>query len=152
MVNKSQTGMQGVYLVAAELTGLGFIVSVTSRNAFGADLLVTDQQCNNAWSVQVKTNYEPRTFWLLNRHAKEITSPTHIYVFVNLMGSDRPKFYFVRAEFVAKHTCVEETKSGTWYSFGISDANSHLNSWKDVFGDPGPAPEPQHEPSEQNPN
>ncbi len=40
MVIKSQTGMQGVYLVAAELTHLGFIVSVTSRSTRGADLLV----------------------------------------------------------------------------------------------------------------
>src|SRR5579864_5589241 len=33
------TGMLGVYLTAAELTQLGFIVSPTSRSAFGADLL-----------------------------------------------------------------------------------------------------------------
>jgi hypothetical protein len=39
------TGMRGVYLVAAELTRLGFIVSPTSRSARGADLLVTDQEC-----------------------------------------------------------------------------------------------------------
>jgi hypothetical protein len=45
VILKSQTGMQGVYHVAAELTHLGFIVSVTSRSAFGADLLVTDQRC-----------------------------------------------------------------------------------------------------------
>ena len=29
----SRSGMQGVFLVAAELSGRGFIVSVTSRNA-----------------------------------------------------------------------------------------------------------------------
>jgi hypothetical protein len=53
------TGMRGVYLVAAELTRLGFIVSPTSRSARGADLLVTDQECQKAWSVQVKTKSEP---------------------------------------------------------------------------------------------
>jgi hypothetical protein len=52
MASKAQmTGMLGVYLVAAELSGRGFIVSPTSRSAFGADLLVTDQQCKKAWSV-----------------------------------------------------------------------------------------------------
>jgi hypothetical protein len=50
------TGMRGVYLVAAELSRLGFIASPTSRSAIGADILVTDQSCQNTFSVQVKTN------------------------------------------------------------------------------------------------
>ena len=37
------TGMRGVYLVAAELSRLGFIASPTSRSAIGADILATDQ-------------------------------------------------------------------------------------------------------------
>jgi len=43
-----QIGMQVVFLTAAELTRRGFIVSTTTRNAFGADLLVTDQRCKKA--------------------------------------------------------------------------------------------------------
>jgi hypothetical protein len=78
MVIKSHTSMQGVYLVAAELTYRGFIVSITSRNAFGADLLVTDQQCRQAWSVQVKTNHQAMSFWLVSKHARNIKSATHI--------------------------------------------------------------------------
>ncbi len=35
------TGMRGVYLVAAELSRLGFIASPTSRSAIGADILAT---------------------------------------------------------------------------------------------------------------
>ena len=55
MASKGQmTGMIGAYLVAAELSKQGFIVSPTSRSAAGADLLVTDQACLKAWSVQVK--------------------------------------------------------------------------------------------------
>jgi hypothetical protein len=37
------TGMTGVYLAAAELSRLGFVVSPTSRSARGADLLVTGE-------------------------------------------------------------------------------------------------------------
>ena len=48
---QQQSGMRGVYLVAAELVARGFIVSVTSRGAAGADLLVTDHTCARAWSV-----------------------------------------------------------------------------------------------------
>jgi len=70
MASKHQmTGMLGVYLTAAELTRLGFIVSPTSRSAAGADLLVTDHQCKKAWSVQVKTNSKPMNFWLLSKAA-----------------------------------------------------------------------------------
>jgi len=72
------TGMQGVYLVAAELTKRGLVVSPTSRSAFGADLLVTDQECKKAWSVQVKTNVGRPRFWLLNKRSRETKSDTHI--------------------------------------------------------------------------
>ena len=50
-----QIGMLGVHLVAAEFIRRGFIVALTSREAFGADLIVTDAQCGKAWSIQVKT-------------------------------------------------------------------------------------------------
>lgn len=85
MASKAQiTGMRGVYLVAAELLKIGFIVSPTSRSAFGADLLVTDQKCKRAYSVQVKTNATTFSFWLIGKKAKETISDTHIYVLVNI--------------------------------------------------------------------
>lgn len=148
MVLKSQTGMQGVYQVAAELTHLGFIVSVTSRSAFGADLLVTDQQCRQAWSVQVKTNHQRMSFWLLSKHAKEIKSPSHIYVFVTLKQNQRPEFHVVPSEIVAEHVYVQESKSGTWYSFDRTNTKQDSEGWE-VFGNPGRAPEPQLETPEE---
>ena len=39
-VNKQLTGMRGVYLVAAELSGRGFIASPTARSAREADIFV----------------------------------------------------------------------------------------------------------------
>ncbi|MGO9215898.1 MAG: hypothetical protein ACLP9S_18715 [Syntrophales bacterium] len=52
MASKQQlTGMRGVYLVAAELSRLDFIASPTSRSAMGADILATDQKCQNTFSV-----------------------------------------------------------------------------------------------------
>ncbi len=70
LATKSQlSGMRGVYLVAAELVARGFIVSVTSRSAAGADLLVTDEACAQAWSVQVKANANSGTYWLLGPKA-----------------------------------------------------------------------------------
>ncbi len=66
MASKHQmTGMMGVYLTAAELTRNGLIVSITSRNARGADLLATDQFYKRTWSIQVKNQ----------RKAKSILAP-----------------------------------------------------------------------------
>jgi hypothetical protein len=143
MANKAQTGMQGVYLVAAELTGRGFIVSITSRNAFGADLLVARQGCETTWSVQVKTNRQNTSFWSLNSHAQQMKYPSHIYVFVNLKGNNRPEYYVVKSEFVADHVDIYETKKGPWYSFGSSDAMPYLEGWDAIFGKPGQASEQQ---------
>jgi hypothetical protein len=148
MILKSQTGMQGVYQVAAEMTHLGFIVSVTSRSAFGADLLVTDQRCQTSWSVQVKTNHQKMSFWLLNKHAKEIKSPTHVYVFVTLKKNQRPDYHVVSSEIVSTHVCEDQTKGGTWYSFGLADAKQDSEGWE-VFGNPGPSPEALLDPSDQ---
>jgi hypothetical protein len=99
--------MQGVYLAAAQLSKLGFVVSPTARNAFGADLLVTD--CDRSWSVQVKTNRGRPKFWLVNKSCKTYKSRQHVYVFVNL-GQDNPRqeklppdFYVVPSHIVAKH-------------------------------------------------
>jgi len=59
-------------LAGAELSKRGFIVSPTSRGAFGADLLVTNQSCNRVFSMPLKSNKETFTFWLLNKKAKEM--------------------------------------------------------------------------------
>lgn len=88
MASKGQmTGMRGVYLVAAELSRLGFIVSPTSRSAAGADILVTDQKCQRTYSVQVKTNASTFSFWLIGKKAKETVSDSHIYVLVNIKNT-----------------------------------------------------------------
>jgi hypothetical protein len=66
MSSKSQqAGMRAVYLVAAEMAARGWIVSPTSRSAFGADLLVADESCNRAYSVQVKSNGVRQNCWLM---------------------------------------------------------------------------------------
>jgi len=103
MQSKQNTGMRGVFLVAAELSKLGYIVSLTSRSAYGADLLVTDKDCRKAYSVQVKTNARTFTHWLLNKHSKETISSSHIYVLVNLRkGGSQTEFFVVRSKVVSK--------------------------------------------------
>lgn len=134
--SRQLTGMRGVYLVAAELSRLGFIVSTTSRSSLGADLLVTDQSCKHAFSVQVKTNAITFSFWLLNKNAKELVSPSHIYVLVNLRrGGDEVEYFVVPSKVIAEKMYIQRRNNTTWYSFDIGDAEPFRNKWE-VFSSP----------------
>lgn len=137
MPSKNQlTGMQGVYLVAAELTRRGFVASPTSRSARGADILVTDQHCKRAYSVQVKTNAATFGFWLLNEHAREMVSPSHIYVFVNVRKKEMQVEYFVvPSKIVSRKMVVAKQRRSTWYSLSYKDAKPFENKWE-FFGNP----------------
>jgi len=140
--NGHMTGMRGVYLVAAELSRLGFIVSPTSRSARGADLLVTDQACQKAWSVQIKTNRKRAGFWLVGEHATKIKSDSHVYVFVNLAkGDGRPEYLVVPSEQVAAKTRVYHRSTGSvWYGFHREDWPHSGEGWE-LFGNPNPLAE-----------
>jgi hypothetical protein len=136
------TGMCGVYLVAAELSRRGFIASPTSRSARGADILVTDQLCQNAFSVQVKSNAGNPNFWLVGSNAKTIApSNSHIYVLVNLKSRKdgcQPEYHIVPSAVIHKRVT-----SGPWFSIYRDDNESKniqgiaefKDKW-DVFGDP----------------
>jgi hypothetical protein len=113
------------------------IVSVTSRNARGADLLATDSNNRKAWSIEVKTNRKAKNWWLLNAHFQESSSPTHVYVFINLQGNERPNFYVVPSSDVAEHGGrVKRTTGSIWYYFSLDtseDKKYYCERWR-VFG------------------
>lgn len=86
MEKKQQTGMRGVYLVAAELSRLGLITSTTSRSAIGADILATDNLCSNSFSVQVKTNATTFNFWLVGKNLKKLRRQlTYMFSLIYIM-------------------------------------------------------------------
>jgi hypothetical protein len=127
--------MLGVYLTAAELTKRGFIVSPTSRSAFGAVLLVTDQRCRNTWSVQVKTNRKAASFWLVGRHAAASPSESHVYVFVN-NAEARPDYFIVPSTDVAHvHKSNVRSTGSTWHQVDRKDLTdfSGEKGWNKVF-------------------
>jgi hypothetical protein len=138
MASKGQlTGMTGVYLVAAQLSRHGFIASPTSRSARGADILVTDENCTRAFSVQVKTNNGNSSFWLLNEHVKEMVSPTHVYVLVNLREPKKPnEFYIVPSKIIAEKTFVQEKPTSTFWSVSREDMQEFANKWDFFKKDP----------------
>lgn len=124
--------MRGVYLVAAEMAKRGFIASPTSRSAIGADILVTDQKCKRAYSVQVKTN-STANFWLIGKKAKETVSRTHIYVLVNLKNTKRDgetvEYYVVPSRQLAR----DGSHRGNWPNISIDKVFRWKNKWS-VFG------------------
>ena len=130
MPSKGQfTGMRGVYLVAAELSRHGFIASPTSRSARGADILVTDEHCKHACSVQVKTNASTFGFWLLSNHAKEMVSPTHFYVLVNLKKDGQIEHFVVPSKVVARRMAADKQKGRWWYSISYKKVRKFENRW-----------------------
>lgn len=132
MATKGQmTGMLGTFLAAAELTQKGLVVSITSRNARGADLLAADQGFQRVWSIQVKTNSKPVGFWLLSKDYSELSSPTHIYLFVNLRGEVKPDYYVVPSRIVKKLGTTSPVRSGgsVWREFSRRNAEPYKEKW-----------------------
>ena len=135
MANKQITGMRGVYLVAAELSKLGFIVSPTSRGAQGADLLVTDQQCQRAFTVQVKTDTTGGAFCLVGKKAKDVVASSHVYVLVRIRNLKKHgediEYYVVRS----KRLSELADHRGDWPNVKWKNISRYKDKWN-VFGTP----------------
>lgn len=138
MASTSQmTGMRGVYLVAAELSKQGLIASPTSRSAMGADILVTDQRCAKAWSVQVKTNAKTHSFWLLNGKTEKAVSPTHIYALVDIIkrrDGETIEYFVIPSVVVAQRLVHDKSKAGTseWWAIYRDKIPDYRDRW-DLF-------------------
>lgn len=127
--------MTGVFLVAAELSRRGFIASPTSRNAQGADLLVTNAKGKRTFAVQVKTNASTFNFWLLNANAKELKSNSLIYALVNLR-KDRIEYYLVPSRIVSRNMRISPptpSRKSAWYSIYLEKVGKYKDNWR-VFG------------------
>jgi hypothetical protein len=130
MATKSQSsGMRGVFLAAAELSRHDYIVSPTSRNAAGADLLVTNQDCSVAYSVQVKTNASDFGWWVVPAPERQPKAPSHIYVLVNIRPNDT-EFFVVPSEFVVRHTRRKGKSMPAWYGVDYRDVQPYKNKWE----------------------
>ena len=141
--NTQIAGMRGVYLVAAELSRLGFIVAPTSRGAKGADLLVTDQNCRRTFSVQVKTKTTSDAFWLVGRNVDKEISKSHIYVLVRIrklktLISDENKEGEIIECYVVPSKILSENTGHYEFSNSIQRKyiEEYRDEWKKCFGDP----------------
>jgi hypothetical protein len=131
-INTQQSGMEGVFLVCAELTRRGYIASPTARNSKGADILVTSADCSRSFAVQVKTNTKPASFWLVD-DPRGPCSDHLVYIFVCLNSHTRPAdFTIVPSRILRAQT---RTSDKGWNMFFPGDKHEKDN-WRllDTFG------------------
>ena len=95
-------GVSGEYFVAAELSRLGYVASLSLRNTKGMDVLATNADASRSVGIQVKTNRGQKKNWMLSQKAESYYSDTLFYVFVNLNGpNERPAYHVVPSKIVA---------------------------------------------------
>jgi hypothetical protein len=131
MATKGQlTGMTGVYLVAAQLSRRGFVVSPTSRSAHGVDLLASAPNGIRTLAFEVKTNARSFSFWLLGKKANQITVRSQYYVLVNLR-KDIEEYFVVPSRIVAKRMVVKTRASGRskWRFIYLKDIERYRDKW-----------------------
>ena len=137
--NRQATGIHGVYLVAAELSRLGYTVAITARNAAGADVMVFSATTAEVCSIDVKTNSKYANFWLAGKRAKEISFRSHFYAFVNISTKDSREvfdYFVVPSKVVEDKTEVGKSKKGTRYFFRLRDAEAYRSKWGLLLGAP----------------
>ncbi|MCR9289057.1 MAG: PD-(D/E)XK motif protein [Bacteroidetes bacterium] len=153
-LDKTQIGLAGEYYVLAQLTARGFIATLTLGNTKGIDILVTNQEINSLFKVEVKTttskpgvskihSTEKCYQWTLSSKHENLIDENLIYCFVYIQETNQlPLFFLVPSKEVAnyvkwQHKHWLELKKGkdtTMRKFRIelSDPKVYRNNW-DIF-------------------
>jgi len=143
--NHILTGVSGEYFVAAELSRMGYVATLTLRNTRGIDILVSNQDATISVGIQVKTNRGRNKSWLLTEKAEADSAENLCYVFVNLNGNASPEYHIVPRTIVAEY--VKSTHQAWLKAPGRGGKphrdnamrnfhdgeNKYLNSW-DLLG------------------
>ena len=125
-------GVSGEYYVAAELSRLGHIASITLRNTRGIDILCSNSDSSKQVSIQVKTSRTKGNSWMLSQKSEEYYSPKHFYVFVLLNGNEHPKFFIVPSKIVANNI---KNDHNTWLKKPTKSGKKRGDSSIRIFRD-----------------
>jgi hypothetical protein len=103
MLSKGMSGMTGVFMTAAELSRLGYIVTLTSRNTEAVDMLVSKSKDDfKPKLIQVKANQNGQKNWTLNMKAENLKADDLIYIFVNFSKKNPlPEFHIIPSKNLA---------------------------------------------------
>ena len=124
-------GVAGEYFVAAELSRLGYIASISLRNTRGIDILATNQDGSRSVTIQCKTSQKTKKRWVLNEKSENFVSPTHFYVFV-LLGDagEHPQYHVVTSQDVANHLKADHER---WLNTPGKGGRKHVDNTVRVF-------------------
>jgi len=127
-------GASGEYFVAAELSRLGYVASLTLRNAKGIDVLAASNDARRSVGIQVKTSQKRAKEWLLNQAADRFKPPGVFYVFVILGDAGTiPAFHVVPSRVVAEYV---RTSHAAWLRTRRKDGRKHRDTPMRKFKDP----------------
>jgi hypothetical protein len=97
------SGVAGEYFVAAELSRLGYIATLTLKNTRGIDIIATNSSAACTVAIQVKTNQDDARKWMLNSKVESGEAPNVYFVFVSLCGRAQPRYHVVPAAIVSDY-------------------------------------------------
>lgn len=129
------SGVAGEYFVAAELSRLGYIASLTLRNTRGVDILVANADATRSAGIQVKTTQGDK--WVLSKKDEKGSEPDQaqnlFYVFVRLDSGGAHAFHVVPRQTIAKH-CRETHQN--WLTTPGRRGKAHRDNSMRIFSDP----------------
>jgi len=83
---------------------MGYLTTLTQRNARGVDILVSNADATKSATIQVKTNQGYQDYWLLTKKAESFHAPRLFYVMVNLgTPTGLPEYHIVPSKTVATY-------------------------------------------------
>lgn len=131
------SGIAGEYFVAAELSRRGYVASLTLRNTKGIDILASNSDATKSVGIQVKTNQNTGTHWVLNKKV-EIESDIAdnlFFVFIRLNNLQGPEYFIVpRADVAAFARKFHELWLSGKKRDGGPRKDSDMRKFRDVDG------------------
>lgn len=114
-MDKSQIGLAGEFYTLGQLTHRGYAATLTLGNTKGVDILVTNQEVNKLYKVEVKTTRQKvrraRLFgeglfytWAMSAKHERIRDKNLVYCFVALGEvTEKAEFFLVSSQEVANY-------------------------------------------------
>jgi outer membrane lipoprotein-sorting protein len=135
-VSSILVGVAGEYYVAAELSNLGYLASITLRNTKSIDIIATNERGSKTVNIQVKTKSPGKKKWILSEKNERIRDKNIFYVFVSLKeGKERPDYHIVPSARIA--TAVKKGHK-EWLKKpgkqGQKHRDSNMRKWSDEKG------------------
>lgn len=152
-MDKSQTGLAGEFFTLAQLTRKGLVATLTLGNTKGVDILVTNQDLNRLYKVEVKTSTskpnKARIFgdgyfysWTMSKKHEQMIDTNLVYCFVNLQADDElPLFFLVESRLVAEYVkwqhqfwlagdSARNDSSMRVFRIPVEDPENYQNNWR----------------------